>query len=69
MGRKDPLTALKIETQRDEISHYCDFGTRVIEQARRRVLDGEQVPTSGKIYSIFRAAHRSHQARQGGHAG
>jgi hypothetical protein len=25
----------------------------VIEQARRRVLDGEQVPTSGKIYSIF----------------
>ena len=26
---------------------------RVIDQARRRVLDGEQVPTSEKIYSIF----------------
>jgi hypothetical protein len=25
----------------------------VIGQARRRVLDGEQVPTSEKIYSIF----------------
>ena len=26
---------------------------RVIDQAQRRVLDGEQVPTSEKIYSIF----------------
>ena len=47
------MTALKIEALRDEIAHYCDLGTRVIEQARRRVLDGEQVPTSEKIYSIF----------------
>jgi transposase, IS5 family len=31
----------------------CALGTRVIDQARRRVLDGEQVPTSDKIYSIF----------------
>ena len=37
----DPLTALKIEALRDEIVHYCDLGTRVIGQARRRVLDGE----------------------------
>src|SRR6185369_12025572 len=42
-----------IEALRDEIAHYCDLGTRVINQARRRVLDGEQVPTSDKIYSIF----------------
>jgi transposase, IS5 family len=53
MRAKDPLTALKIEALRDEIAHYCDLGTRVIAQARRRVLDGEQVPTSEKIYSIF----------------
>ena len=53
MRGKDPLTALKIEALREEIAHYCDLGTRVIDQARRRVLDGEQVPTSGKIYSIF----------------
>jgi len=29
------------------------FGERVINQARRRVLDGEQVPYAEKIYSIF----------------
>jgi IS5 family transposase len=36
---------------RDPRTHV--LGTRVIDQARRRVLDGEQVPTSDKIYSIF----------------
>ena len=46
MSGQDPLTALKIEALRDEIAHYCDLGTRVIDQARRRILDGEQVPTS-----------------------
>ena len=53
MRAKDPLTALNIKALREEIAHYCDLGTRVIGQARRRVLDGEQVPTSEKIYSIF----------------
>src|SRR5215472_9942223 len=53
MRGQDPLTALKIKALRDEIAHYCDLGTRVIDQARRRLLDGEQVPTSEKIYSIF----------------
>jgi len=53
MRGKDPLTALNIKALREEIAHYCDLGTRVISQARRRVLDGEQVPTSEKIYSIF----------------
>jgi IS5 family transposase len=53
MRGKDLLTALKIEALRGEIAHYCALGARVIDQARRRVLDGEQVPTSEKIYSIF----------------
>jgi transposase, IS5 family len=53
MRGQDPLTALKIEALRDEIAHYCDLGTRAIDQARCRVLHGEQVPTSEKIYSIF----------------
>src|SRR5580658_11182467 len=53
MRGKDPLTALNIKALREEIAHYCALGTRVIGQARRRVLDGEQVPTSEKIYSIF----------------
>jgi IS5 family transposase len=50
---KDPLTALNIKALREEIAHYCALGERVIDQARRRVLEGEQVPTSEKIYSIF----------------
>jgi len=28
-------------------------GSRVINQSRRRVLNGEQVPTAEKLYSIF----------------
>src|SRR5262249_58857444 len=38
---------------RGEIEHYFDLGSRVIDQARRRVLDGEQVANAEKIYSIF----------------
>jgi transposase, IS5 family len=53
MRGKDLTTALKIDALREEIAHYCGLGARVIDQARRRVLDGEQVPTSEKIYSIF----------------
>src|SRR5258708_28092634 len=53
MRGKDPLTTLNIKALREEIAHYCALGARVIDQARRRVLGGEQVPTSEKIYSIF----------------
>ena len=38
---------------RKRIEHHCDLGSLVIDQARRRVLEGEQVPNSEKIYSIF----------------
>ena len=44
---------LAIAALRDEIAHYCGLADRVIDQARRRVLDGEQVPTDEKVYSIF----------------
>lgn len=44
---------LAIIALRDEIAHYCGLADRVIDQARRRVLEGEQVPTAEKIYSIF----------------
>jgi IS5 family transposase len=42
-----------IKTLRQELEHYCQLGDQVIDQARRRVLEGEQVPTEEKIYSIF----------------
>jgi IS5 family transposase len=44
---------LAIQALRKEIQHYCQLGDRVIDQARRRVLEGEQVPSDQKIYSIF----------------
>jgi IS5 family transposase len=53
MRGKDLLADMAIEEIRKEIEHYCDLGRRVIDQARRRVLDGEQVPTEEKVYSIF----------------
>jgi IS5 family transposase len=36
-----------------QITTYCDLGGKVIDQTRRRVLDGEQVPVDEKVYSIF----------------
>jgi transposase, IS5 family len=42
-----------IEVLRKQITGYCDLGDRVVDQTKRRVLYGEQVPASEKIYSIF----------------
>src|SRR5438876_3974309 len=50
---KDLVAELTIGELRKEIAHYCELGDRVIDQARRRVLQGEQVPNAEKIYSIF----------------
>lgn len=36
-----------------QITTYCDLGGKVMDQTRRRVLDGEQVPVDEKVYSIF----------------
>src|SRR5437879_10276437 len=50
---KDVVADLAIGELRKEIDHYGELGDRVIDQARRRVLQGEQVPNADKIYSIF----------------
>jgi IS5 family transposase len=44
---------LAIAETRKEIEHFCGLGSRVIDQSRRRVLNGEQVPSAEKLYSIF----------------
>jgi transposase, IS5 family len=49
----DPITHATIDALRSEIARHCALGERVISQTRRRVLDGEQVPTGDKLYSIF----------------
>ena len=42
-----------IRSLRSEIGRYGELGERVISQTRRRVLQGEQVPSTEKVYSIF----------------
>jgi len=49
----DLIASLSIDSLRSEITGYCKLADRVIDQSRRRVLQGEQVPTAEKIYSIF----------------
>ena len=53
MRGRDMFADTAIEELRKQIEHFCELGSRVIDQARRRVLDGEQVPNGEKIYSIF----------------
>ena len=50
---RDMLADMAIGEIRKEIERYCGLGSRVIDQARRRVLHGEQVLNAQKIYSIF----------------
>jgi IS5 family transposase len=49
----DLVAGLAIEALRKQITAFCELGDRVIDQARRRVLQGETVPTEEKLYSIF----------------
>lgn len=49
----DVLSDLAIQDLRKQIEHHCGLGVQVIDQARRRVLEKESVPTAEKIYSIF----------------
>jgi IS5 family transposase len=49
----DLLVAEKLQSGAEEILHFCELGERVINQTRRRVLQGETVPVGEKIFSIF----------------
>ncbi len=49
----DLMTEIAIQAVRKQIDHYCDLGDRVIDQARRRVINKEQVLNEEKIFSIF----------------
>ena len=45
--------AAAVDALRREITRHCELATRVVSQASRRVLQGEQVSTEEKLYSIF----------------
>src|SRR6202163_1993414 len=49
----DMVAGLVIAQLRQQITAYCDLADKVIDQTRRRVIEGEQVPAEQKIYSIF----------------
>ena len=45
--------SLQVEQWHAQVEHYKPLIKQVIEQAQRRVLQGEKVPVSEKIFSIF----------------
>jgi IS5 family transposase len=49
----DLLTAVQVDALAKEILEYGERTERVVQQARRRVLQGEAVPTADKLFSIF----------------
>jgi len=51
--RLGALNALRVEALGKQIEQYAELGSQVIDQARRRVVNGEKVPADEKLYSIF----------------
>jgi transposase, IS5 family len=51
--RVDVITRAAIDEICKQITSFCQLGARVIDQTRRRVLQGETVPADEKLYSIF----------------
>jgi IS5 family transposase len=49
----DVMQQAIVDQLRKEITAYCELGDKVINQTRRRVIEGEQVPAEEKVYSIF----------------
>src|SRR5437773_1953632 len=49
----DVMDDIAIQELRRMIEHYSQLGDGFMDQTRRRVLEGEQVPANEKIYSIF----------------
>jgi len=51
--KNDLLRDISIPSLRREIEHYCELADRVIDQSRRRVLEGQPVANAQKVFSIF----------------
>jgi IS5 family transposase len=50
---KSSKEAMELEALIGELEHYVPLTARVLDQTRRRVFDGEKVPSSEKLVSIF----------------
>ena len=51
--RYDVWAHAQAEALVEEIAHFTVLGRQVLDQARRRVLQGESVPNDEKLFSIF----------------
>lgn len=49
----DPMRAALISGLISQIDEYARLGRRVVDQTRRRVFGGEQLPVAEKLFSIF----------------
>jgi transposase, IS5 family len=52
-GRYGPLEAATLEFCRKQLLHFRALGTRVLDQAGRRIILEEAVPNPEKIFSLF----------------
>ena len=49
----NPLDRLELQALADEIGHYLLLAEKCVAQARKRVLEEQEVPHAEKIFSIF----------------
>lgn len=52
-GRYDEFEQAHAARIVERVEHFQQLGAKVVNQARRRVLDGQQVPNDEKVFSIF----------------
>ena len=50
---RNPLDRLALREWAREIGHYLPLAAQCVAQARKRVLEGQEVPHAEKIFSIF----------------
>ena len=53
LDRLDPIQAAIVNALLAQIEEFSRLGQRVVDQTRRRILGGEQVPVEEKLFSIF----------------
>jgi IS5 family transposase len=50
---KNPLDRLELEAWAQDLGHYLPLAAQCVAQARKRVLEEQEVPNAEKIFSIF----------------
>ena len=53
MCRRMPVVSLQLERWLAQVALYTPLIKQIIDQTQRRVLQGESVPASEKIFSLF----------------